>query len=171
MRGKVLLRIAGASLLLAACYFAIRDIFEYFQVNNVITNPARATILGIFVALIARGTFIYVTAGFLLLGFSSFSAKIAYWSLQGAIWLIGISFWYQQNHFFSTWLLPGLLVPVVPNGLIGMLACSASCFILYIPLQWLLQRVFHADETDFKAPGGSLVAASRHFLYPCSTSL
>ena len=43
------------------------------------------------------GVLFFVAAGLLLLGLSSHHVLFAYMSIQGALWLAGISVWYRSN--------------------------------------------------------------------------
>jgi hypothetical protein len=70
--------------------------------------------------------------------------RIAYWSLQLAIWLIGINIWYQQSNETNVQLMPILATPLTfwPH-MVVTLFCSLALLILYVPsirlFRWLLE--------------------------------
>lgn len=90
---------------------------------------------------------IYIAIGLLCLGLSSTRAKIAYWSLQLAVWLTGINLWYQQQGRIEVRLLPPLATPTTfwPCMVITLL-CSLLLLALYIPVTRLLKRLYEAEK-------------------------
>lgn len=90
---------------------------------------------------------IYIAIGLLCLGLSSTRAKIAYWSLQLAVWLTGINLWYQQQGRIEVRLLPPLATPTTfwPQMVITLL-CSLLLLALYIPVTRLLKRLYEAEK-------------------------
>jgi hypothetical protein len=150
---KLLLRAVGIAFLLTAFYFAIRDCIEYFQVNGMSGSQSLNTVIpNLYVVLLGRGIYFYIAAALLLLSFTSLkNAKIFFVSLQAATWLIGISLWYQQSHFFRSWLLPGFFIPISLHGFFYTLFFSLGFLMLYIPIVYALKGLFH-PRTRLKQP-------------------
>ncbi len=150
---KLLLRIAGIAFLIAAFYFAIRASIEYFQVNGMPGSQSLNTIIPqLYVVLLIRGIYLYIAAALLLLCLASLkNAKIIFGGLQAAIWLIGLSLWYQQSDIFRPWLLPGFLIPVSLQGLFYTLFFSLGFLMLYIPIVYTLKGLSH-PRTSLKQP-------------------
>lgn len=90
------------------------------------------------------GTLTYMGIGILLVGLSTMKTKVAYWTLQAAIWLIGINLWYQyggggvSNSIISFLVTPLSLWP----WMIIVLAISFVLMATYIPVVRLLNRFF-----------------------------
>lgn len=105
-------------------------------------------ILGLFGGEFPYGApLIYIALGLFCLGLSSTKAKIAYWSLQLALWLTGINLWYQQQGEIDVRLLPPFATPPTfwPQIVITLL-CSLLLLALYIPLTRLLKKLYGASE-------------------------
>jgi hypothetical protein len=95
---------------------------------------------------------IYIAVGLFFLGLSSTRVKIAYWSLQLAVWLTGINLWYQQNGETDVQLLPPFATPLSfwPQMVITLL-CSLLLLALYIPITRLLRRLYEVRDEQVKA--------------------
>ena len=93
------------------------------------------------------GAFIYLGLGVFGLGIGSMRARLAYWSLQVAVWLIGLGLWYEQGGEINVKLVPILATPQSfwPQMVITLL-CSLLLFALYIPLTRLFERLFAAGD-------------------------
>ena len=98
---------------------------------------------------------IYIAIGLLCLGLSSARAKIAYWSLQLAVWLTGLNLWYQQQSGIAVRLLPPFATPTTfwPRMALTLL-CSLLLLALYIPITRLLKKLYEAEKEQAKAGGG-----------------
>lgn len=99
------------------------------------------------------GVLIYIALGLFFLGISSMRVPLAYWSLQLAVWLIGINLWYSQNGETNVQLVPPFATPLTfwPQMAIT-LGCSLLLFALYIPLTRLLSWLFETGRAKPNAP-------------------
>src|SRR5579863_8728807 len=80
------------------------------------------------------GVLSFVAAGPLLLGLSSHHVLFAYMSIQGALWLAGISVWYRSNGTFNPY-------PLDAFWIIVTLICSLTLLALYKPLVFFLRKL------------------------------
>lgn len=137
---RSLLRIAGLLLLLWALYSAIRiatePIGETFADGRTdVRLQIQISFTDTLFSIVSfGGVLFFVAAGLLLLGLSSRRVSIAYVSIQGALWLAGISVWYQSNGTFNPFPTDSFWIIVT---LIGSLALLA----LYKPLVYLLSKL------------------------------
>jgi hypothetical protein len=132
---RLLLRVAGILLLLWALYIALQiaTLQTYVGDSYVglqIQYSFRLTILFI----LQTGVPLLAAVAVLLLGFSFRHPTIAYWSVQLAIWLAGISLWYRFNYIFNP-------LPQNPLWLIVTVLCSMLMFVLYKPVMGLIRKL------------------------------
>lgn len=147
---KGLLRVAGVLLLLWALYSALRIATE--PIGETFADGSSDVRLQIqisftetlFSIVYFGGGLFSVAAGILLLGLSSGRSSIAYWSIQGAIWLAGISVWYRSNGTFNPF-------PVDAFWIIVTLLCSLALLALYKPLVYLLRKLLGATGKGIAA--------------------
>ena len=137
---RFLLRIAGLLLLLWALYVAIRVATE--PIGETFANGTTDVRLQIQISLTDTlfsmvyfgGVLFLVAAGLLLLGLSSRRVSIAYMSIQGALWLAGISVWYRSNGTFNPYPLDAFWISVT-------LICSLALLALSKPLVFFLRKL------------------------------
>ena len=149
---KALLRIVGILFIAFGLYCALSIIFSPLEADSNLSRTL-LDILWFRGPYVYGGNFsyggmlIYVGLGLFFLGLSSMRVTIAYWSMQVAVWLIGINLWYQQNGQTDVQLVPVLATPVTfwPQMVITLI-CSLLLFALYIPLTRLLKKLFDARD-------------------------
>lgn len=144
---RSLLRIVGALFLLWALYQAFRiatiqvyensDTFWHYQIEVSVTD----TLFNI----VFYGVLFFVAAGLLLLAVSSQQVHIAYWGIQAAIWLGGISFWYHSNSEFNPF-------PLNPFWIIVTVICSLGLLALYKPMLRLLRWAEGTQDNNRPLP-------------------
>lgn len=138
-----LLRVAGVLLLLWALYAAFRIAIE--PIGETFADGSSDVRLQIqisftdtlFSIVYFGGVLFFVAAGILFFGLSSRRSSIAYWSIQGAVWLTGISLWYRTNGIFNPF-------PTHSFWIMVTLLCSLALLILYKPLVYLLRMLLMA---------------------------
>ena len=143
----ILFRIAGILFLLFGLYHAYTVASVTLGAGENISGTVLA-ILGPFGGEFPYGApLIYIALGLFGLGLSSGKAKIAYWSLQLALWLTGINLWYQQQGRIEVRLLPPLATPATfwPCMVITLL-CSLLLLALSIPVIHLLKRLYEEGK-------------------------
>lgn len=136
---RLLLRIAGILFLLWALYSAFR--IAAAPVQEIFADGGSDVRLQIEISLtdtlfdiVYWGVLFFVAAGILLLGGSSRRLRIAYGSIQLAVWLVGISLWYRSNNTFDPY-------PLNPFWIIVTAICSMVLLALYKPTLHLLRKV------------------------------
>lgn len=153
---KTLFRIIGFVLIACGFFFALRTAIQFIGAGDNVTG-AIIDILGPFGGSFpSGGALIYVALGLFFLGFSSMRAKMTYWSLQLAVWLIGINLWYQQNGETDLQLVPLLVTPLSfwPQMTITLI-CSLVLLVLYIPFTRLLRKLFETRDEKIVEPATS----------------
>jgi hypothetical protein len=147
IRFSTLLRIVGVLCLLWAVFLAAR--IAFIPTNDIGDPSAQASYLIVTIPVFALGLIIergilwYAAAGVLLLGFGSQRARLAYWSIQVALWLVGITLWYQLNHAFAP-------PPQSPLVIIITLLCSLALLALYKPIISLLTKIIRPFKREVK---------------------
>jgi hypothetical protein len=144
---KALFRVAGLLFIAFGLYHALSVAFSLAGAGENVSGILIA-ILGLYGGEFPYGgAFIYIGLGLFLLGLGSVRAKLAYWSLQVAVWLIGISLWYEQTGVTDVRLVPVFATPLSfwPQMVITLI-CSLLLFALYIPLTRLLARLLEAGN-------------------------
>lgn len=136
---RLLLRIAGILFLLWALYSAFRIVTA--PVQEIFAGGGSDVRLQIEISLtdtlfdiVYSGVFFSVAAAIFFFGVSSRRLSIAYWSIQLAVWLVGISLWYRSNGTFDPY-------PLNPFWIIVTAICSMVLLALYKPAILLLRKV------------------------------
>lgn len=94
------------------------------------------------------GPLIYAGLGILLVCFSSRKPKVAYWSLQVALWLIGINLWYQYGGYSMGGIIPLLVTPQSLWPLMVVIfVISLVLIAAYIPVLRFLNRFLGQPKT------------------------
>lgn len=158
---KTLLRLLGTICIVLSVYWAVRIVLANqgllrrslpIVVQDVLWW--RDTILGDWMTGIPfGGVLIYLGIGIGLLGISSERPRLAFWTLQVAVWCVGINLLYQTPGKRVTYALGQLLALVAPINLfwgIVTLAISLVLLLCYIPLTRLLRGVY--THTDARVP-------------------
>jgi len=131
---RSLLRIVGALFLLWALYQAlsIATSHVYENGNTFWRYQIEVSITETLYTIAWYGVLLFVAVGVLLLAVSSRHVNLAYWGIQGAVWLGGISFWYHSNSEFNPF-------PLNPFWIIVTVICSLVLLALYKPMLRLLR--------------------------------
>src|SRR3982074_2796630 len=90
---KALLRIIGILFIAFGLYCALSIIFSPLEADSNLSRTL-LDILWFRGPYVYGGMLIYIGLGLFFLGLSSMRVTIAYWSMQVAVWLIGINLWY-----------------------------------------------------------------------------
>jgi hypothetical protein len=147
----VLFRVAGILFLVFGLYHAYTVASVTLGTGENIPGTLIA-ILGPFGGDFPYGApLIYIAIGLLCLGLSTTRAKIAYWSLQLALWLTGLNLWYQQQSGIDVRLIPPFATPTTfwPQMVITLL-CSLLLLVLYIPIIRLFNKLYETIDEQTK---------------------
>lgn len=132
------LQAVGGALFLVALLFSFRVAMEPVREISPTGTDVRSLIeisfTDTFLHIAHQNILLLGAAGVLLFGLSSRRIFIAYWSLQLAVWLTGISLWYGTAFVLNPF-------PESPVWLITTIVCSLVLLILYKPLISLLQKL------------------------------
>jgi hypothetical protein len=88
----------------------------------------------VIVEIIFQGVLFSVAAGIVLLGVWSKQARKMYGSLQAAVWLVGLTLWFQGSHHLD----PFPVDSWATFGLTGL--CSLALFAVHRPLTHVFAR-------------------------------
>lgn len=118
----------------------------------ILVDPVEAAI-----EMIYAGVFQMLAVALLFLSIVSQRVKLAYWCLQPAIWLGGISLWYQQNTGGYTTPIAGISWPTSPwPWLVLTLLCSLAVLVFHQPVKRTLLRLMEAGEHQEPASEGKV---------------
>ncbi len=143
---QMLLRLMGSLFLLFALYWIVRILIESSTVPGKpwtyswIQVPLGGHLLNLLIYLVPPGgVLLYVGVGVLLVGLSWLRANVAYWSMQLAILLVGVSLWYQQGlSGVQIWWLPDPQYSFSWLWISGALLC---CLLLLAFYRSLIRRL------------------------------
>lgn len=147
---KALLRIVGILLIAFSIFWSLSVAFPFLGAGDNLSG----TLLWILwtrspfgISFPIGGCLIYAGLGLIFICMSFLRVKLVYWSLQFAVWLIGINVWFQQNNETDVQLIPPFATPYSfwPQMVITLL-CSLLLLALYIPLTHLLSRIFEVPD-------------------------
>src|SRR5216684_1848829 len=135
-----LVQLLGIFILLFALYHVFRIATASVHTSDKVFYLIEFSFEMFLVETIRQGVLLYVALGGLFLGLSSRRLHIVYWSVQVAIWLTGITLWYQHNIAFG-------LLPQQPwPWLYLTIACSIILLALYKPIMLIFQRRPESQE-------------------------
>ncbi|HEY5005154.1 MAG TPA: hypothetical protein VII61_18475, partial [Ktedonobacteraceae bacterium] len=140
-----LLRVIGLLLILYGLYAALRIAILFMQAGDNVSATLLEIVGPVGGSFSPGGLLTCLALGLFALGLSSMHVRIAYWSLQLAIWFIGINMWYQQNSVTDVQLVPILATPTTfwPQMIVTLIG-SLVLLVLYIPLIRLFLWLFEA---------------------------
>ncbi|HEX4203895.1 MAG TPA: hypothetical protein VHZ51_06795 [Ktedonobacteraceae bacterium] len=136
--------IAGALLLLLALYQAFNVASAPFSANGsaqsgyfIFVQPA-----GALLTMLSTGVLTPLAVAVLLLGVAAPRITITYWCIQAALWLAGISFWYQSGNTSTG------QVPNMWPWLILTLVCSLLLLVSYKLVIQLFAKYLNESSTE-----------------------
>ena len=140
---KTLLRVVGVLCLLWALY----NIFRIALMPTTETYPDSSQqtfyliqsdwLIALFL-MAHEGLHWFLAAAVLLLSFSFERVRVAYWSMQVSLWLVGLSIWYFVSNAFDQW-------PQNPMWLLITILCSIVLLALYKPITFLLKKIMRPN--------------------------
>ena len=152
---KILLRMIGLLLIVYGLYTALRIAILFMQSGDNVSTTLLEIIGPVGGSFSPGGVLTCIALGLFFLGLSSMHVRIAYWSLQVAIWLIGINMWYQQDSVTDVQLVPPLATPTTfwPQMVITLI-CSLVLLVLYIPFIHFFRWFFKASNEPLDGLAG-----------------
>jgi hypothetical protein len=145
----LLLRAAGILLILLALFQIYSVASRPFALTGlaqtrplILVDPAEAV-----VEMLYAEVFQMLGVAILFLSIVSLRVKLAYWSLQLAVWLGGISLWYQQSTNWRATPIAGLSWPASPwPWLMLTLLCSLAILVFHQLVEHALLALMKAGE-------------------------
>lgn len=132
---RLSLRIAAILLLIWALYLIFQISLQPAYAGDSYVGPLiQSSFLEAIWSIFFEGAFLLAAAAVLLLGFSSKHPGVTYWSIQVAVWFVGISLWYKFNQTFDP-------LPQSPLWLIVTAICSLALFALYKPITYRIRKL------------------------------
>jgi len=132
---RLLLRVAGALLLLWALYLVFQIATQQAYVgDSYVGLQIQYNFEETMLFILGAGVLLLAAAAVLFLGFSLRRPRVAYWSIQVALWFTGISLWYKFNQAFVP-------LPQNPLWLIVTVICSVILLALYKPVMRLVRKM------------------------------